>query len=251
MIDLIDECAYELNAKKNKIKKYKKYSISTINFFIENSDSKKSGFGAGEYFIINSPLTHLLDKECHDYVCEILRIRLGKMMKEKGFKRGRKVLIVGLGNPAILADALGSKVVDKVEINVDLDKNNIFKISPNVFALTGINSFDMVHMLTIWLDVDFVLLIDSLATKNVNRLGVSIQLNNFGITPGSALNNFGRKICKESLGVPCFAIGVPLMLIGEEVIEDSPENLILTPKDIHENLDNLVYIISKAINLII
>ena len=172
-------------------------------------------------------------------------------MKKQGIKKGDSVLIVGLGNPEILADSLGSKTLEKIDIDILSKRKHIFKFAPNVFVSTGIDSFDMVHMLSAWLGVDYVIVIDSLATTNVNRLGVSIQLNSAGLTPGSAVHNGGRKISKDSLGLPCFALGVPLMLLADKVIENCPEEMILSPKDIHENLNNLSYIISRAINKVI
>lgn len=248
MVDLIDECGKDLSLNKFKVKRDKRYGIEEVLLDIETrSDEKNTGFDRGNYVILSSPLTHFLDKECHDYISKILKKNLMRMMQNQNLKKGQLVLIVGLGNPEILADSLGIKVLEKIETNPFSEDNKVYKFSPNVFLMTGIDSFDMVHMLAVWLGVDYVILIDSLATTNISRLGVSIQLNSVGITPGSALNHKGKKISKESLGIPCFGIGVPLMFIVDKAIDGCPKNTILTPKDVHENINNLAYIISKAI----
>lgn len=135
-------------------------------------------------------------------------------------------------------------------MELDPFKKNLrlFKFAPNVFSATGINSFDVVHMLAIWLDVDGVLIIDSLATNSISRLSTSFQINDAGMTPGSAVNNLGNKLCKASIGVPCLSIGVPTLLLAGKVKPDWPEGLILAPKDIHKNLNNVAKIIAIAIN---
>ena len=248
MIDLIDECGRDIRKVKFKKVKGEKYAIEVAKFSIETrEEEEQTGFERGDYVIITTPLVNYLDEECHDFTTRVLRDNLKEMTKKQRVKRGQKVLIVGLGNPEILADALGVKVLENIKINPLSKKNNVFKFSPNIFMATGIDSLDIINMLVIWLAVDYVILIDSLATKEVSRLGVSIQINNIGITPGSAVHNLGRKISSNTLGVPCFAIGVPLMLIADKLLENAPKNLILTPKDIHEELDILAEIISKAI----
>lgn len=252
MIDLIDECANDLKLQSHKVSKDRKYGVEISSLYITNKQEEKmTGFDKGDYVIITSPLTHFLDEECHDYIADILKKNLSRMMKDQNLKKGQKVLIVGLGNSKITSDALGIKTLDKIEIS-PFDKNNhIFKFMPSIFLTTGIDSFDMVHLLAIWLGVDYVILIDSLATTNIRRLGVSIQLNSAGLTPGSAVNHKNKKISKESLGIPCFAIGVPLMLLADKVIDNCPNELILSLKDIDENIDTLSYIISKAIKSVI
>lgn len=235
MIDLIDECGSDLSLYGYKTHKLSKYGASVSTLQVEEDENN---FESGQYSIISCPLLHALDEECHRYICGALKREIKKM---KGNTFG-KVLVVGLGNPTILADCLGIKVVENVQIS-SLKNNHIFKFCPNIFATTGIDSFEVVHLLVKWLKVDFVVVIDSLATKNLARLGTTIQINSAGMTPGSAVNNLGKKISKSTLGVPCFAIGVPLMFIHKDSI--------LTPKDIHENLNTLADIISTALNTIL
>lgn len=251
MIDLIDECGKDICCLKTKKETQKKYAVEVTRFLVEDKkDEKVTGFDVGEYIILHAPLINVLDEECHDYVCQILMKNLKGIIANQRIKKKDKILIVGLGNPNILSDALGSKVLERIEINPLSKNNNVYKFTPNIFMATGIDSLDIIHMLVVWLEIDCVVLIDSLATKNVKRLGVSIQINNTGITPGSAVHGLGRKISKDTLGVPCFSIGVPLMLLAGEVVKDADKELILAQKDVHQNLDILAYIISRALNAI-
>ena len=66
------------------------------------------------------------------------------------------------------------------------------------------------------------------------------------MTPASAVNSLGKKLCRDTLGVPCIAIGVPTMLLAGK-ISGVPEKMILTPKDVHEEIDRLAKIIARAI----
>ena len=249
MIDLIDECGKDLKLSGYHVFRDKLYGIEVADLCVENKKQEKMlGFGMGDYVIISSPLTHMLDRQCHDYVSKIISRNLQNMLKKQKIKRGEKVLIIGLGNPDVLGDSLGIKTLEKIKISPFEKKNYVYKFAPNVFLCTGIDSFDIIHMLAIWLGVDYVIIIDSLATTNIKRLSVSIQINSSGLTPGSAMHHKGKKISRESLGVPCFAIGVPLMFLAGSAIDGAGEDLVLTPKDIHENLDTLSYIIAKSIN---
>ena len=96
--------------------------------------------------------------------------------------------------------------------------------------------------------VDYIIVIDSLATRSLSRLGCSIQLTTTGITPGSAVNRFGTKIDSKKLGLPCISIGVPFMIFAKHILSDAPDDLILAPKDIRDNIARVGLIIAESIN---
>lgn len=247
MKDLIDEAGREILGKKVCQNKMNKYQIEVTKFCVSTKQQeKKLGFESGDYVIINSPLTHFLDRELHDFLSQIFFSHFNFILKKNHIRKKDNVLLVGLGNPQILADCLGIFVLDKIPIKNFDEKNNIFKLAPNVFALTGINSFDIIRLLKTKLSIDYVVVFDSLATENVERLGHSIQINSSGMTPGSALNHFGKKISKKTLGIPCFAVGVPFMLLGSASLKNAFD-VILTAKDVHEEVDLLAEIISKGV----
>ena len=181
------------------------------------------------------------EDDCLEYVSHYVAKSLKFLFSRNNLSRKSRILIVGLGNPLVLADSLGTKVLEYTKVS----KGKVFKFAPNIFANTGINAYDVVGMLSVWLEIDGVILIDSLATMNIDRVGCSVQLNSAGITPGSAVNKQGKKIGKNTIGVPCLSIGVPLMFLGKKLGRD---DLILTTKDIHENVSELAYVIGNGIN---
>ncbi len=249
MIDFIDECGLDLEAIGYQKCKDGRFSLTSGKLEVDSQEkANKTGFDRGSYYIYNCPLLHELGEECFDYLSTEIGKGLKKLLVKHKLGKRSRILLVGLGNPNILADALGPMVLKEVELDPFKKNLRLFKFIPNVFSSTGINSFDVVHMLAIWLDVDGVVIIDSLATNSLSRLSTSFQLNDAGMTPGSAVNNLGHKLCKTTIGVPCISIGVPTLLLAGKAKPDWPDELILAPKDIHKNLNNVAKIISLSIN---
>ena len=68
------------------------------------------------------------------------------------------------------------------------------------------------------------------------------------MTPGSGVNRFGKRISMESIGIPCISIGVPFMIFANELDKNYKYQLILSPKDIKENVELSGYMIANALN---
>lgn len=246
MKDLLDECGKDLSLLGYKCKKAGEYGLEICQMSVKgHQQEKETGFEEGEYVVLNCKNLPFCDADCAEFVSKHLQKVLKTMLADSSLTRKSRFLIVGLGNPNILADSLGTKVLENVPIDVLKNKSNVFKFAPNIFVNTGINALDVVGMLAVWLDIDAVFVIDSLATDCIDRVACSLQVNTAGITPGSALNNLGKKIGKSTLGIPCISIGVPLMFYGHKY---GKKEMLLTPKDIHQNVDNLAYVIGDAIS---
>lgn len=203
---------------------------------------EKFGKEIGEYEIVNSPFLNLLDDEVVDYTQKVL----DKTMKKFLAKKPQKILVVGLGNQDILADAFGGLVVDNVVI-----KKHVFLLKPDVYGNTNILSFDIVCGVVNQLKPDIVILADSLATQNIKRLACSFQFCNVGILPGGALGNHNKIISQKTLGVPCVVVGVPLMIFASGLNSELARpyrNLILTAKDIDEFVLRCAKMVAKAIS---
>lgn len=246
MKDLLDECGKDLTMLGYKCSKNHEYGLEVCSMEVDSREKEEeTGFEEGEYFILNCRNLPFGERECLEYVSKYVQKALKFLVSKNSLNKRSRYLIVGLGNPNILADSLGNKVLEYVKIKSFKAKNNVFKFAPNIFANTGINAYEVVGMLGVWLDIDGIIVIDSLATDCIDRVGCSIQLNSAGITPGSAVNNYGKKIAKSTLGLPCVSIGVPLMFFGDVV---GKKDLLLTPKDIHKNVDDLALVIANAVN---
>ena len=227
MLDLIDECGQDLAKFGYNVKEYNLYTRAYMHV---DSDEKsmKLGFRKGEYYIFNS--------ENMSNTRAAVRKALYSLLKNSGVGAKDKVLVVGLGNPNIQADSLGTQVIDKV---ID-GGNGLFKFCPNIYAITGINTFDFVRFVKNGIGATCVIVIDSLASSSLDRLGRSIQLTTAGLSAGSGVGEDNTRISQETLGVPTIAIGSPLIL--------NLSGRLLTPKDIAEDCDKLSSVIADAIN---
>ena len=149
------------------------------------------------------------------------------------------ILIVGLGNEAVTPDALGPKVVSFVNVTrhmlkyakefVEPGTKEISAISPGVLGTTGIETEEIVEAVTKIVNPEVLIVIDSLASMSMDRLGKTIQLGNTGITPGAGIGNKRKALNKESLGTEVIAVGVPLVVdmatITNEAIDKLTDNL--------------------------
>ena len=187
------------------------------------------------------------------------------------FKSKENILFVGVGNEAIISDSLGPKVVSKLDPPANY-KIKVSKISPNVEGNTGIESSDLVRLAIDLVKPDLVVVIDSLASRNFNRIGKSFQISTGGIVPGSGSGKKSAfEFSKNTLGVSVVAVGVPIVVhfksylfelvslmkleeksatnafdfIGET---DTLKGVILAPKEVDIFVDFASSVIANAIN---
>lgn len=78
--------------------------------------------------------------------------------------------------------------------------------------MTGMQSAEIIGGVANKIKPCAVIVIDSLATSSVKRLGRSFQISTTGISPGSGVGLDKERIDKSTLGVPTLSIGVPMML---------------------------------------
>jgi len=150
-------------------------------------------------------------------------------------------------------------------------------------------TFSIVKGITAQMKPDIIIAIDSLAARNVRRITTTIQLTDTGITPGSGIGNHRKGLNEQSLNTKVIAIGVPMVVSGativndtmeklleilashnqnnsisnifkdytsdekyqlfEELLSEDTEQMFVTPKDIDEIVDNLSKIIACGINM--
>lgn len=200
------------------------------------------------------------------------------------------VLVVGLGNSDVTPDALGPKVVENLQITRHLIEyapeyvkegtRAVSAIIPGVLGTTGIETSEIVKGIVERVKPDLVIVIDALASKNMDRISKTIQIADTGIIPGSGVGNSRFAITKESLGVPTIVIGVPTVvgiptIVDEaisyviektteddaekeelknknymkEILENKKFDFMVTPKDIDDIINNLSNLVANSINV--
>lgn len=178
------------------------------------------------------------------------------------------VLVVGLGNRAITPDAVGPQVQAHTLATRHLvaampEQFGAFRpvaaLAAGVLGTTGMESGELVQAVCRAVRPAWVIAVDALAARSVERLCRTIQLSNAGIVPGSGVGNHRFALDEQTLGVPVAAIGVPTVVYGATLAADllghEPQglgaagDLLVTPKDIDSQVADLSKVIGYGINL--
>lgn len=261
---------------------------------LDRDGEKAIGKARGEYITVDMEGFLNTGKVFRERVTEILCEQLKDLLKPYS----KKVLfVVGLGNESITPDALGPKVAEGVFVTrhlfeeapelVNENTKSVCALSPGVLGITGIETLEVIKGITERISPSVVICIDALATRSIKRLFSSVQLTNTGITPGAGVGNRRHTINSDTVGVPVIAIGVPTVVDGATIANDSiillkeaveqygsfsqkgfietlddekrymlvkellkpySSGLIVTPKDIDCMIEDISNIISSAIN---
>jgi len=173
----------------------------------------------GTYYTID-----LENIDFHDAtICENIEKALAQILVRFIQKRGlanKKCLLVGLGNVNVTPDALGPYVMDNVIVTRHLVKmghlsdgfSEVSAISPGVMGTTGIETFDIISAVKNKIDVDFLIVVDALASSSIARINRTIQITDTGIRPGSGVGNKRKELSFNTIGVPVIAVGVPTVV---------------------------------------
>lgn len=149
-----------------------------------------------------------------------------------------KAFVAGLGNVHICSDSLGVKALRYIPATAhlaahpdfhSLGMRSVTVIETGVTGQTGIESAKQIKHLAEGADVDFVIVIDSLACAESNRLCRTIQLTDTGIAPGAGVGNDRKEISTTTIGKKVIAIGVPTVIDYEC---ENGEKMMVTPRDI-------------------
>ncbi len=176
-------------------------------------------------------------KEDYENVHEKIAKKVSETIKELGnLIAGDTVLVVGLGNWDVTADALGPKVISDIEITRHLleympeyvvpGTRPVCAVSPGVLGTTGIETGEIIKGIVEKIRPNLIIAIDALASRKMERVSTTIQISDTGITPGSGIGNKRNAIDKETLGVSVIAIGVPTVVDAATIANDTLELMI-------------------------
>jgi len=165
-----------------------------------------------------------------------------------------RVLVAGLGNERVCSDSRGAKALRFIPATAHLTGINafselglreVFVIETSVTGKTGIESAEQISCIAEKLDVDCIIVIDSLACSDTERLCRTIQITDSGISPGAGVGNSRKELNERTTGRKVIAIGVPT------VIDYSMDNetLMVTPRNIDVIIDEFSGIIGYGISM--
>ena len=182
---------------------------------------------------------------------------------------GESVLVVGLGNRHLTADALGPLCTEKIIVTRHLKDTmpDVFRsfarvsaIAPGVLGLTGVETGEVVLGLCEKIRPDAIIAIDSLVSRKLSRLCRTIQLSDTGITPGGGIAPGRFPLDEQTLHTPVLALGIPTVVEARTLAADlcpnappeeelPPTSLIVTPKDIDALMVKSAKILGYAIDM--
>ena len=251
--------------------------ITKVTIDTKNAE-KMLGKPMGVYVTMEAPAMVEPDDDYHREISEALAEELLKMMPQE--QEEQSVLVVGLGNREVTADALGPQVVDNLLITRHVVKNYgkaaynctrmnlVSSIEPGVMAKTGMETAEIISGVVKETGPDVLIVVDALAARSTRRLNRTIQITNTGIQPGSGVGNHRNALTQETLGVPVIAIGIPTVVDAlEKLMSGEKEfdavkymgqhrmafaelnNMYMTGKDIDSVVKRVSYTVSEGINI--
>ena len=219
--------ADELEGVEVETEEQKDYSLTHVRI-LSDAGSQRMGKPMGNYITLESEKLKENDVECHEKLIALLAENIRSLVK---LKKDDCILVAGLGNWNITPDALGPKVVSKILVTRHLQGSlpeeinaavrPVAAISPGVMGITGIETGEIIKGIVEKLRPSLLIAIDALAARSCERLAATVQLSDSGINPGSGIGNNRKAICRETVGVPVIAPGVPTVVNSATLVYDA------------------------------
>ena len=159
-------------------------------------------------------------------------------------------------------------------------------IAPGVLGTTGIETVEILKGIVDNINPKLLIVIDALASRSIERISSTVQISDTGIVPGAGVGNTRNEISQRTLGIPVIALGIPTVVETAVLVNDSLDlfitklqeeaksndylnklkaednyeeikealnpkeyNLIVTPKEIDELIENMKDVVSMGINM--
>lgn len=236
--------------------------------------SQRLGKAKGDYWTMMHPDLPRLEPEQRIEIAQQIAQTLRLMLPPKG-----DVLVLGLGNRRMTADALGDRVVSGVLVTRHLKQDSsggirgVCALSPGVLGVTGMETAELARGLVDRLKPAALIVVDALAAMETDHIGTTVQLTDTGIHPGSGVGNHRMGITRESMDIPVIAMGIPLVVYASTIVRDALQrmlsnespaeeademadhlaaqthsDLVVTPKNIDELVAGLADMLALSIN---
>ena len=168
---------------------------------------------------------------------------------------------------------------------VEEGTRSVSAIAPGVLGTTGIETVEILKGIVENTHPKLVIVIDALASRSIERISSTVQISDTGIIPGGGVGNARSEISEKTLGIPVIAIGIPTVVETAVLVNDSLDlfigklqeeaksndylnklkeednyeeikqalipqdyNLIVTPKEIDDLIENMKDIVARGIN---
>ena len=231
-----------------RFERWERGGIRGSELYVLSSEGVKAvGRDVGRYTTLSfPPLTAMSATLWRNLICETVK-GLSTHLPQKP----SRLLVVGLGNRHLTADALGVRIAEALHAGKRL---SVFV--PRTEGETGLSSALLIKAAVEAAKPDAVLLIDALAGGDPARLLSAIELCGTGLAPGSGVRGERAAINEGLLGVPTVALGVPTVMRAEALLRRSgvetssnAEGLWVIPSALDAGIGLLASLIGEAIHV--
>lgn len=261
-------------------REWEKYGIRITQLQVLNGEGERhTGQSRGRYTTLYCPVIRYWENEQIEQVSAILSALLRDYTRRVlgvDPSPDMKVLIAGLGNRFITADAVGPRTADKISVTSHMMEADFYDsvgccsisaIHPGVKGQTGIEAAAIVQSAAAAAAADIVVAVDALAARSTERLAATIQITDTGIRPGSGIGSRLQGINRDTVGCPVIAVGVPTVVNSSTLVYDAlekageikmneqlqevlqtGENFFVSPRDSDVIVEEVSTLLSKGIN---
>ena len=196
----------------------------------------------GRYVTLEMPSVSVLD-ERDAAVIEVCARELRALLPPEG-----PVLVLGVGNRRITADALGPRTVQRILVTMGAGAappvrglRPVAAVAPGVAAATGLSLQQLAAALAGQLRPAAVVCVDSLCSAEGQRLGRTVQFSDAGLYPAQA--DHTRHLTRDTLGVPVVAAGIPTLMQAQEGAD-----LVVTPRALDSVIAHGAALLAGSVN---
>ena len=223
---------------------------------------------------LSNELTRIIDSHT-DKQGEILVVGLGNLY----------VTPDALGPKVINEIDITRHIINYLPQYVEEGTRAVSAISPGVLGTTGIETVEILKGIVDNVRPKLIIVIDALASRSIERISSTIQISDTGIVPGAGVGNTRQEISEKTLDIPVVAIGIPTVVELATLVSDGIDifisqlqekaesndylnrlqqndkyeevkealnvgeyNMIVTPKEIDELIENMKDIVARGIN---
>lgn len=263
--------------------------------YVTNENGEKAvGKPKGTYVTIDIKNLKIAQEEEIQKASNVLTGELSKIL-DNHVTRKDEMLVVGLGNVYVTPDSLGPKVINEIDITrhiikympqyLDENTRNVCAIAPGVLGTTGMETLEILKGIVDNVKPKVVIVIDSLASRSIERISSSLQISDTGIVPGAGVGNARAELSQDTLGIPVIALGIPTVVELATLVSDGIDifidrlqekaksndylnklqqedkyeevkdalnvgeyNMIVTPKEIDDLIENMKDVVARGIN---
>ena len=168
---------------------------------------------------------------------------------------------------------------------LDKGTRSVSAVSPGVLGTTGIETLEIITGIVQNIHPKLIIVIDALASRSMDRISSSVQLADTGIVPGAGVGNTRKELSARTLNIPVIALGIPTVVETAVLVNDCLDvfiqklqdeaksndylnklkeednyeeikeallpkeyNLIVTPKEIDDLIENMKDVVARGIN---